>query len=927
MISFKIGDCLASGRTQFGRFIIPTILVILVLVIMGSCSILNAGDPGSAVYNVANDKVFWFVHITDVHIGPKGGGDDANTRLSWIVNGKGTEIINPEFIINSGDLTDSTYGSLLHWGDEYVPNGPYVEEWQEYLRVLGLCLNDGCSEKNIELLNTYYKDFYYDLPGNHDHYNDQNFDFFLEWSVRGLLTTESEPIEERTQSSWLVEKPFGTYHFMGVNTTGDDGAGWVPLASANYGDHAGLRGKNTEGRANEIQYIEKELKKHKIADLTIIFGHHPIREDYTKETDTGFEYGAEEFITLLRDGGVSEYGFGHTHKNIETIFTEDPKWKGVFYLNAASLSLSNNDHYNIVAIDNNGISTISANYDQWPVVLITTPIDNNLGGEGKNPYDYPVPASESVRIRALIFSETELDKEDVKFRYYVTSVDEWHDIPEEKIKRIRPINRTGTSHLWEAEWDTSGLSPGEYIIEVSAESGLLVWHFDRITVQVGVEFDLEYRYPISGNIGGIGLSPDDSTLYVAYWTDTWSDKIEWYSAEDPYNFIDYAAYGRCHGDVAISQNNQYIFTTTYYSNNVSRFDLWDNKARTTLPTTSWPQRIAMTPDRSKMVVLSGMDGRDYDMGNDAVHIFDISNGNFSEIATVNLLDEPASYEMAFTDDGAHVYFVTRRKWDGGPAKLHEVSLSSCTITDSASLPSQTCFGIAVAYDKLYISDQDNSMIRVYNRETLMEIETPPWPLSLSNKPGALAIPPNKSGLYVLLPEASGGGALEVLDLNSGDKIAGYEGLGCSGIGDIEFNSDGNKVYISSSSGGVLVLNVKGNPDTDDDDGIGGGGCFIATSAYGSYLDPHVEALRGFRDNYLLTNTLGRFFVSFYYSTSRPIAHYIKEHETLRTATRCLFTPIVYAVVYPKTSLTILITLIILPVTLKKFRPVRLDNCS
>jgi hypothetical protein len=53
----------------------------------------------------------------------------------------------------------------------------------------------------------------------------------------------------------------------------------------------------------------------------------------------------------------------------------------------------------------------------------------------------------------------------------------------------------------------------------------------------GLEFDLEHHYPISQNIGGIALSPDDSTLYVAYWTDTSSDEVEWYSAQDPYNFI------------------------------------------------------------------------------------------------------------------------------------------------------------------------------------------------------------------------------------------------------------------------------------------------------------------------------------------------------------------------------------------------------
>ncbi|MDI6810373.1 MAG: cohesin domain-containing protein [archaeon] len=73
-------------------------------------------------------------------------------------------------------------------------------------------------------------------------------------------------------------------------------------------------------------------------------------------------------------------------------------------------------------------------------------------------------------------------------------------------------------------------------------------------------------------------------------------------------------------------------------------------------------------------------------------------------------------------------------------------------------------------------------------------------------------------------------------------------------------------------------------------------CFIATAAYGTPLHEDIDVLRDFRDEYLMTNAIGKEFVKVYYAASPPIAEVISEHEWLRTLLReGLVKPSVYIV--------------------------------
>jgi len=96
-----------------------------------------------------------------------------------------------------------------------------------------------------------------------------------------------------------------------------------------------------------------------------------------------------------------------------------------------------------------------------------------------------------------------------------------------------------------------------------------------------------------------------------------------------------------------------------------------------------------------------------------------------------------------------------------------------------------------------------------------------------------------------------------------------------------------------------------------------GGCFIATAAYGSYLDPHVWVLRQFRDQVLLQHNWGRAFVNFYYHNSPPVAAIIAQHDSLRLLTRWLLTPLVCALEYPLWTLALLVVGLLLILVSRK----------
>ena len=449
-----------------------------------TCMILGsvpawAGDPVSAAYCQDNDQIFWFMTITDTHIGIRGSQDTDN--LSWVVH-EGKSVINPSFIVLAGDITDSTDGNLLG-----LPDGPHQSEWDEYRATLDMA-NTGINAGN-----------FFDIPGNHDAYSDGDFNYYLDNSVQGQATN-------RTQVSWTREFDYGKYHFLGTNTSANDGRAFSIFFP--YGDNAGLD-------TGELTYIDSELSNHNDSELTLVFGHHPM-EDTGHSDDTWLFYGAPEFAALLESYGASSYTYGHTHRFSEAFFTSYAITPGVFYININSLGESSDNHFNVTAIDCNGISMVTHAIDRWPVVMITTPMDRNLGKNAHPLLGYTVPSGTGNPLRALLFDP---NTSVCTAEYRIDSSTTWH-----------PMSRVEANpNLWEAAWDTSALNEGEHTVEVRATGSEGAVRTDTIAVYVDAgttnippiaiaTVDIASGYvPLTVTFDGSGSTDADGTITSYVW--------------------------------------------------------------------------------------------------------------------------------------------------------------------------------------------------------------------------------------------------------------------------------------------------------------------------------------------------------------------------------------------------------------------------
>ncbi|NOZ00341.1 MAG: hypothetical protein GXP54_00430, partial [Deltaproteobacteria bacterium] len=316
-----------------------------------------AASPQSAWYSDESDRMFWFMVITDSHIGC---GKSCTNDLKW-ATGEAYQVIKPQFVFNCGDLVDATNGGL-------IPSAQYDQEWSAYRAIL--------DENGMTPLN------YIDMPGNHDAYFDKGLTHFLEWSIQGSL-------DGNTQHSVTFDDWYGKYHFLAVATSTMNGGSW-------WADNAALDDA-------EMQFIEASFQQNADADLHFAFGHHGIHWGGSNKVGEG----GVKFESLMKSNQVSAYFWGHTHDYLSEFHN------GTLFRNTRSLGKSGDLNFTLAAVDHNAVEVRTFDVDDWPYLLITAPTDAQLGGG--NPYTYPVPNGwTQAPVRALVFSKSQ--PESVVFR-------------------------------------------------------------------------------------------------------------------------------------------------------------------------------------------------------------------------------------------------------------------------------------------------------------------------------------------------------------------------------------------------------------------------------------------------------------------------------------------------------------------------------
>lgn len=160
----------------------------------------------------------------------------------------------------------------------------------------------------------------------------------------------------------------------------------------------------------------------------------------------------------------------------------------------------------------------------------------------------------------------------------------------------------------------------------------------------------------------------------------------------------------------------------------------------------------------------------------------------------------------------------------------------------------------------------------------------------ANEPTYFEMPPQYYPSRAVFDQLSADGKILVTDALTIDSDDYWKYIASNPEGNSIFKAVPVSAISPTPSGGSSSSQAPQSPSQP-----GGGGCLIATAAFGSELTPQAQFLRGFRDNHILSTASGSSFMNvfnaWYYSFSPQVADYERQQPWLQQTVRVAIYPL------------------------------------